>query len=436
MTGAKKVPINLQAPLATGAAHYAWSLVSAPAEMDVSLVSQGRYATVEASRSGRIEVMARTTVDGAQIRESRFEVTVINQPPTAMFTATPGGGARLSGFLDASRSGDPDREEVTYAWLVEGPGEATTEPNASTSLLASAPGMYSIRLVATDEEGATAEATGALRIFDSVFDSIRDTPSFGNPVYAWAAGTLVFPGGAIGIVDVSTGALDTVAVAGSTAGLAVTPDGRAVLIDHFGGPLEYYDAVGQASVGTVDAGGRDWTPVDGAIYWIAEDATGARLQRYDVYQQQVFDTAPIDDHVHPPIVSTALGGVVVPVGTATTVERFEIYDFGAPPILTATVAASLPWGTADVFAGGDRVSVRGGPIYQITLNGVRCPKMKTPLGGGHGALSVRWMERETGVEPATSTLARSHSTSELLPLTEQLFSEAAQHCQGVWPTVR
>ena len=31
------------------------------------------------------------------------------------------------------------------------------------------------------------------------------------------------------------------------------------------------------------------------------------------------------------------------------------------------------------------------------------------------------MERETGVEPATSTLARSHSTTELLPHTEYRF---------------
>jgi hypothetical protein len=30
------------------------------------------------------------------------------------------------------------------------------------------------------------------------------------------------------------------------------------------------------------------------------------------------------------------------------------------------------------------------------------------------------MERETGFEPATSTLARSHSTTELFPLAERL----------------
>ncbi len=33
--------------------------------------------------------------------------------------------------------------------------------------------------------------------------------------------------------------------------------------------------------------------------------------------------------------------------------------------------------------------------------------------------AARCMERETGVEPATSTLARSHSTTELFPLSKQ-----------------
>ena len=34
----------------------------------------------------------------------------------------------------------------------------------------------------------------------------------------------------------------------------------------------------------------------------------------------------------------------------------------------------------------------------------------------HSSLLTEFLERETGVEPATSTLARSHSTTELLPL--------------------
>jgi hypothetical protein len=35
------------------------------------------------------------------------------------------------------------------------------------------------------------------------------------------------------------------------------------------------------------------------------------------------------------------------------------------------------------------------------------------------------MERETGVEPATSTLARSHSTTELLPLDGSHYIESS-----------
>src|SRR5215467_12397472 len=40
-----------------------------------------------------------------------------------------------------------------------------------------------------------------------------------------------------------------------------------------------------------------------------------------------------------------------------------------------------------------------------------CPTARTPLYGA----GQKSMERETGFEPATSTLARSHSTTELLP---------------------
>src|SRR5438445_7517001 len=36
------------------------------------------------------------------------------------------------------------------------------------------------------------------------------------------------------------------------------------------------------------------------------------------------------------------------------------------------------------------------------------------------------MERETGFEPATSTLARSHSTTELLPLSSPIINEASE----------
>src|SRR5262245_19120152 len=41
------------------------------------------------------------------------------------------------------------------------------------------------------------------------------------------------------------------------------------------------------------------------------------------------------------------------------------------------------------------------------------------------------MERETGFEPATSTLARSHSTTELFPLARPCYTRPTQACQTI-----
>src|SRR5262249_57637508 len=44
------------------------------------------------------------------------------------------------------------------------------------------------------------------------------------------------------------------------------------------------------------------------------------------------------------------------------------------------------------------------------------PKLSGPAAASFAVSRERKMERETGFEPATSTLARSHSTTELFPL--------------------
>ena len=46
-------------------------------------------------------------------------------------------------------------------------------------------------------------------------------------------------------------------------------------------------------------------------------------------------------------------------------------------------------------------------------------KKKSPRVRGHYRQNL---ERETGFEPATSTLARSHSTAELLPLSKLIIN--------------
>ena len=60
-----------------------------------------------------------------------------------------------------------------------------------------------------------------------------------------------------------------------------------------------------------------------------------------------------------------------------------------------------------------------------------------PEDGGFADLCLttwlrRRLERETGFEPATSTLARLHSTTELLPLnSEELFTMTTRICQAL-----
>ena len=51
------------------------------------------------------------------------------------------------------------------------------------------------------------------------------------------------------------------------------------------------------------------------------------------------------------------------------------------------------------------------------------PAQRLPEVAGH---SIDDLERETGVEPATSTLARSRSTTELLPLGESDYKQVAR----------
>jgi hypothetical protein len=55
-------------------------------------------------------------------------------------------------------------------------------------------------------------------------------------------------------------------------------------------------------------------------------------------------------------------------------------------------------------------------------------KRKALAGAG-----LQELERETGFEPATSTLARSHSTTELLPLVASFYSTCIFADNSHWP---
>ena len=89
-------------------------------------------------------------------------------------------------------------------------------------------------------------------------------------------------------------------------------------------------------------------------------------------------------------------------------------------LVVNTVAANCVFdpATAGVMLtdGSERLSPQANRAIVIVIRKQRCE-----AGGSFVMKPLRgaYMERETGVEPATSTLARSRSTTELLPLNLQ-----------------
>ena len=96
-----------------------------------------------------------------------------NQPPTAVFTATPTtGAAPLLVNVDASASTDPDGNILAYDWDF-GDGTVGTGPTSNhTYLLA---GIYTIQLIITDDGGARDTATTVITVTPPVgTDRIAD----------------------------------------------------------------------------------------------------------------------------------------------------------------------------------------------------------------------------------------------------------------------
>ena len=79
--------------------------------------------------------------------------TQANQPPNALFNATPESGtAPLTVLFDAGASNDPDGEIVNYEWDF---GDGTTATGVSFSHTYNNMGAYTVRLTVTDDKGET-----------------------------------------------------------------------------------------------------------------------------------------------------------------------------------------------------------------------------------------------------------------------------------------
>lgn len=83
-----------------------------------------------------------------------FSSAAANAPPAAMMTATPEAGqVPLDVSFDASESGDPDGDPLTYSWDF---GDGQTGGGVAPAHTYNDPGMYTAQLTVSDDSGASA----------------------------------------------------------------------------------------------------------------------------------------------------------------------------------------------------------------------------------------------------------------------------------------
>jgi PKD repeat protein len=114
-----------------------------------------------------------------------------NQPPTASFAYSPGSpilGAAVA--FDASGSMDPDGAIVSYAWDF---GDGASASGKTTSHAYATAGTYTVRLVVTDDDGATGTTTRSVVVTPPTPANQPPTASFvyspGSPI---AGATVAF----------------------------------------------------------------------------------------------------------------------------------------------------------------------------------------------------------------------------------------------------
>lgn len=102
-----------------------------------------------------------------------------NREPLATITLPATGIEGTSVTADGSASSDPDGDELTFAWDLDGDGafDDGTAPTATTTLLDDGP--HSVALRVTDPDGATASATATLTVLNSAptIGGLRGTAS-------------------------------------------------------------------------------------------------------------------------------------------------------------------------------------------------------------------------------------------------------------------
>ncbi|MGQ9476932.1 MAG: PKD domain-containing protein [Candidatus Bipolaricaulia bacterium] len=118
------------------------------------------------AKAGTYKVKLTVADDRGATDEAIEEITVGNVGPIAAFSITP--AEALTGepvTFDASASSDPDGKIVRFAWDFDGDGRF--EECVATAKITHAfadNGSYTVRLEVTDDDGATDEASGTVKI--------------------------------------------------------------------------------------------------------------------------------------------------------------------------------------------------------------------------------------------------------------------------------
>lgn len=138
---------------------------------DASTLAPGTVPRLyKAQPNGAYTEVSPVTVSGnmlsAKVSSFSFFVITANRVPTALLTL-PGGGAYAGESLEFSAGGSTDTEDtiVSYTWdfgdstdVVQGTDSANPTHTYST------PGQYTVRLIVTDSQGATNEASATLSV--------------------------------------------------------------------------------------------------------------------------------------------------------------------------------------------------------------------------------------------------------------------------------